>query len=71
MATVKKLISLDENLAKELENVSTALKRSQKEIVKNALDFYCDYTDSVVADKTMDDINDKRIKVFDSKDLYK
>ena len=41
MATVKKLISLDENLASELESVAKALHKSQKEIVESALDFYC------------------------------
>lgn len=71
MATVKKLISLDENLAKELENVSSALKKSQKEVIESALDFYFDYTDSVVADKIMDEINNKKIKVVDSKDVNK
>lgn len=44
MATVKKLFSLDESLANELENVAAVLHKSQKEIVENALDFYFDYT---------------------------
>lgn len=71
MATVKKLISLDEGIAKELENVADALHKSQKEVVENALDFYFDYTDTVVADKITKEINSGKMQVFDSEDVYK
>lgn len=40
MANVKKLFSLDESIAKELEDLSKIMKKTQKEIVENALDFY-------------------------------
>jgi len=43
MATVKKLFSLDEHLAKELENVSNALHKTQREVLESALDFYFEY----------------------------
>jgi len=71
MATVKKLISLDEGIAKELENVADALHKSQKEVVENALDFYFDYTDTVIADKITKEINSKEMKVYDSEEVYK
>jgi len=71
MATVKKLISLDEGIAKELENVADALHKSQREIVENALDFYFDYTDTVVADKITKEINSGDMKVYDSEEVYK
>ena len=71
MATVKKLISLDEGIAKELENVADALHKSQREIVENALDFYFDYTDTVVADKITKEINSGEMKVYDSEEVYK
>jgi len=71
MATVKKLISMDESIASELENVADALHKSQKEIIETALDFYFDYTDSVVADKITREINSNEMKVYDSKDVYK
>ena len=70
MAVVKKLISLDENIAKELEFVAKNLKTSQKEIVEKALDFYFDYTDALIADKIIDDIENKKMKVY-SKDEAK
>jgi len=71
MATIKKLISLDENIAKELENVADALHKSQREVVENALDFYFDYTDAIVADKVTKDINSGDMKVYDSEEVYK
>jgi len=71
MATVKKLISLDESLATELENVAKSLKKSQKEIVESALDFYFDYTDGIVADSVSKDIESGTMKVYDSEDVYK
>ena len=71
MATVKKLFTLDEGLAKELEVVAKVLKKSQKEIVESALDFYFDYTDSLIADKITQEIKDGNMKVHNAKDVYK
>ena len=71
MTTKKKLISLDESIAKELEVVSSALHCSQKEIVEKALDFYFDYTDGVVADKITSEIKEGKMKVYNSEDVYK
>ncbi len=71
MATVKKLISLDESLARELETVAKALHKSQKEVIENALDFYFDYTDGVVADKISAQIEAGEMKVHNSEDVYK
>ena len=70
MATVKKLLSLDEGIARELENVADALHKTQKEIVESALDFYFDYTDSVVADKVTREIQSGKMKIHDAKDVY-
>ena len=71
MSTVKKLISLDEGIAKELENVADAMHKSQREIVENALDFYFDYTDTVVADKITKEIKSGNMKTYDAQDVYK
>jgi len=70
MATVKKLFSLDESLAKELENVAEAMQLSQKEIVEKALDFYFDYTDGVVADKISAEIESGKMKTYSSDAVY-
>jgi len=71
MATVKKLFSLDESLAKELENVAEAMSLSQKEIVEKALDFYFDYTDGIVADKVSTEIEAGTMKTYSSDEVYK
>jgi len=56
MATVKKLITLDESIARELEVVAKSLGTTQKEIVERALDYYFDFTDAIVADKILEEI---------------
>ncbi len=70
MSSVKKLISFDESVANELEIVSKALNKSQKEIVESALDFYFDYTDGIIADKITDDIKTGKMKVYDESEVY-
>ena len=71
MANVKKLFSLDESIARELKDLSKIMKKTQKEIVENALDFYFDYTDVIVADSVTRDIQNGDMKVYDSKSAYK
>jgi len=71
MATVKKLMSLDANIAKELEIVAAVLKTSQKDVVESALDYYFDYTDGLVADKITEDIKSGKSKTYASKEVYK
>ncbi|TYB90438.1 MAG: hypothetical protein FXF54_09195 [Kosmotoga sp.] len=70
MPTVKKLISFDESVANELEIVSKAFNKRQKEIVESALDFYFDYSDGIVADKITDDIKAGKMKVYDENEVY-
>jgi hypothetical protein len=70
MATVKKLISFDSAIAKELEIVSKALDISQKELIERALDFYFDYTDSIIAQKISDDVKDAKEKVYDADRVF-
>ena len=71
MASVKKMISLDEEIAKELELVAKALHTTQKDIVQRALDFYFDYTDSVVADRIIDEIAQGKVKTYTKDEAYK
>ena len=71
MGTVKKLFALDEGIARELEIVASALDKSQKEVVETALDFYFDYTDGIIADKITDEIQNGRMAVLDSEEVYK
>ena len=71
MAVVKKLFSLDSGIAKELEVVAKAMNSTQKEVVEKALDFYFDYTDALVADKIIEDIDNKKIATYSKKEAYK
>ena len=71
MATVKKLISLDAGIAKELDIVAATLHKSQREIVESALDFYFDYTDGLVADHITEEIRSGIMKTHDSKSVYR
>jgi len=68
---VKKLFTLDDGVARELELVAQALNTTQKDIVEKALDFYFDYTDSIIADKIIDDIENKNIKTYCKDEAYK
>ena len=70
MGTVKKLFSLDEGIARELDIVATAINKTQKEVVETALDFYFDYTDGMVADKITEEIKNGTMKVRDSDEVY-
>ena len=68
---VKKLFTLDDGIARELELVAKALNTTQKDIVEKALDFYFDYTDSIIADKIIEDVENKKIKTYSEKETYK
>ena len=70
MATVKKLISFDSNMASELEAVAEALHISQKELVERALDFYFDHTDSIVAQKISEDVRNGKVAVHDADEIF-
>ena len=71
MATVKKLISMEEGLAKELENLSKILGIPQSKLIERALDFYLDYIDGMIADKVSKGIKEGKIKVKDSEEVFK
>ncbi|WP_027389846.1 hypothetical protein [Chrysiogenes arsenatis] len=70
MPVVKKLITLDESVAKELEMVAAALHKTQREVVETALDFYFDHTDAIIADKITQDICDGKMRTIDSAEVY-
>ena len=71
MAVTKKMISMDEALAKELSTVSKLLGISQREIVEKALDFYFDYLDVAVAKKISKEIEEGRMKVYDAEEVFR
>ena len=70
MATVKKLISFDSRVAKELETLSKTLDISQKELIERALDFYFDHTDTITAQKISNDVRDGKESVYDGDEVF-
>ena len=56
MSAVKKLISFEEGIARELEGVAATLHKTQREVVERALDFYFDHTDALVSQKISEDV---------------
>ncbi len=71
MPVTKKLITMDESLAKELSTISKILGVSQREIVEKALDFYFDYLDVVVAEKISQEIEEGKMKVYEAEEVFK
>jgi len=71
MAVVKKLISFDEGIARELERISKAMGTTQKDVIERALDFYFDHTDALLADKISAGVHEGKIKVHDADDVFK
>ena len=71
MAVVKKLISFEEGIARELERVSKALGTTQKDVIERALDFYFDHTDAILAEKISNEIREGKIKVHDADEIFK
>jgi len=71
MSTVKKMISMDEGLARELEQVAKALGKTQREVVESALYFYFDYTDGIIADEISGKIETGEMKTYDADEVEK
>jgi len=71
MSTVKKMISMDEGLARELEQVAKVLGKTQREVVESALDFYFDYTDGIIADEISRKIETGEMKTYDADEVEK
>ena len=70
MTTIKKFISLDVSIAKELEAISISTNKFQKYIIESALELYFDYLDNAVADNITKDIKTKSMKIYDSCEVY-
>ena len=51
--------------------MAKVLYATQKDIVEKALNFYFDCTDSFVADKIIDVIENKKIKIYFQDEAYK
>jgi len=70
MSAVKKLISFEEGIARELEVVAATLHMTQREVVERALDFYFDHTDALVAQKISEDVATGKEGVQDADEVF-
>ncbi|ADV46227.1 ribbon-helix-helix domain-containing protein [Nitratifractor salsuginis] len=70
MAEVKKIISMNEEIARELENLSRILGITQEEIIERALGFYFDHTDAMIAEKISREIREGKMIVRDADDVF-
>ena len=71
MAVVKKMISMDEGVARELEKLSKMLGTTQREVIERALDFYFDHTDAMIAEKISREIREGKMAVHDADDVFR
>jgi len=71
MAVVKKMISMDEGVARELEKLSSLLGTTQKDVIERALDFYFDHTDAMIAEKISREIREGKMAVHDADDVFR
>ena len=71
MAVVKKMISMDEGVARELEKLAKLLGTTQKDVIERALDFYFDHTDAMMAEKVSREIREGKIAVHDADDVFR
>jgi predicted DNA-binding protein len=71
MAVVKKMVSMDEGVARELEKLSKILGTTQREVIERALDFYFDHTDAMIAEKISREIHEGKMAVHDADDVFR
>ena len=71
MGRPKAIFTLDENIIKELENISEELKEKKSHIVEKALNLYFDLLDVKIADKRMDDILSGKTELIPADKAFK
>ncbi len=68
---VKMSITIDKDVAKELESVAKELSDKKSRIIQKALTFYFDYLDEKIADKRLDDLQSGKTKTISAEEAYK
>lgn len=71
MSTVRLNISLDSNIAKELEKIAKELGEKKSHIVKDALMYYFDYLDTLIAEKRLKALENEESELFPAKEVWK
>ena len=68
---VRRNITLDEDVSKELDTMAEELGEKKSKIIEKALTVYFDLLDLKLAKKRMKDLEEGRDKLIDAKEVWK
>ena len=71
MPAVRMNISLDKEIADELESIAKELGEKKSHIIRDALMYYFDYLDVKIAEKRLKDIEEGRSKLIPAEEVWK
>ncbi|WP_297455265.1 DUF6290 family protein [Persephonella sp.] len=71
MPAVRINISLDKEIADELESIAKELGEKKSHIIRDALMYYFDYLDVKIAEKRLKDIEEGRSKLIPAEEVWK
>ena len=71
MPAVRMNISLDKEIADELESIAKELGEKKSHIIRDALMYYFDYLDEKIAEKRLKDIEEGRSKLIPAEEVWK
>ena len=71
MAHVRLNISLEEDLAKELDEIAKELGEKKSHIIRDALMYYFDYLDIKIAEKRLKAIEDGKSKLIPAEEVFR
>jgi len=63
-------IRLEENLLQNLDKYANELEKTRANLIENALEFYFDKLDEIVADRRIDNLKDGKSSVTSLKDVF-
>ena len=71
MNTVRVNISLDNSIAKELDKISKEIGEKKSHIVKDALIYYFDYLDILIAEKRLKALENGESEMVPAEEVWK
>ena len=71
MAHVRLNISLEEELAKELDEIAKELGEKKSHIIRDALMYYFDYLDIKLAEKRLKDLEEGKTNLIPAEEVFK
>ena len=71
MGHVRLNISLDEEIAKELDDIAKELGEKKSHIIRDALMYYFDYLDVKIAEKRLKAVEEGKSKLIPAEEVFK